>query len=138
MGEENLKWGFAATGFLYALIFAFLGFNVTGSCGTGTFFFFAIAVLPYGIGLLFWPVMGYLMADLRAVFSKWLYLTILAAHYFLVVKCLWYSEESYYLIKMWNSSPSLLLMPAIFYLTGQVVIWAVFIRSIRSTRERAI
>ena len=117
-------------GVVYALLYLFLAFGAAGA-GHGTFIFFA-PISPYCLGLLIFPVLGYLAGDLRPFLSRVLFLSVLAIHYALTIIFLrveWISDPSY-IQKVWNIYPWNILMPAGCYLLGQVIIWAALIRGV--------
>jgi hypothetical protein len=127
-----MRWSSSLLGFLaglvYAAIYLGLAFGAAGA-GHGTGIFFA-AILPYGLGLLFFPMIGFLAGDLRSFLSKVLFVSLMMIHYAFVINFLrwdWISEPAY-VEKIWNYSPLSIILPAGFYLVGQFAIWAVFIR----------
>jgi hypothetical protein len=136
-----MRWSASVVGLLiglvYAVVYLALAVGAEGA-GHGTGIFFA-AILPYGLGLLFFPTVGFLAGNLKPFFSKVLFLSALAIHYALVINFLrsdWVSDFSY-VEKMWNYSQLSILLPAGFYLFGQVIIWAVFIRGVVVHEDRA-
>jgi hypothetical protein len=117
-------------GLAYAAIYLVLAFMAAGA-GYGTGIFFA-AVGPYGLGLLVFPILGFLAGDLKPFLSKVLFISVLVIHYALVINLLridWLRDIAR-VEKMWNFSAWNILLPAGFYLLGQAVIWTVFIRSL--------
>jgi hypothetical protein len=95
--------------------------------------------LPYGFGLLVFPMIGFLVGDLRPFLSRVFFVAVLVIHYALVVNFLrldWLSDSTY-VAKMWNYSPVSIILPAGFYFSGQVVIWVAFIRSIAGFPRRS-
>jgi hypothetical protein len=124
-------------GLVYAAVYLALAFGAAGA-GHGTGIFFA-AILPYGLGLLVFPVIGFLAGNIKFFLSKVLFLSSLAIHYALVISFLrldWIRDFSY-VEKMWNYSQMSILLPAGCYLLGQVIIWTVFIRSVVVRGNRA-
>ncbi len=119
-------------GLVYAVVYLALAFGAAGA-GHGTGIFFA-AILPYGLGLLFFPFVGSLLGNLKSSRSRVLFLSAAAIHYALVIYYLhldWIHDLSY-VEKMWRYSPGAILLPAALYLFGQVIIWVFFIRSLTS------
>ena len=132
-----MRWSFAGLGLLYAIIYAFLAFVAAGAGhGTGIFF---VAIWSYGLGLLVFPLIGFLAADLRPFLVKVIFISILAIHYAVVVKLILvgWAGDFPHIEKMWNLSTWYILLPAGFYLVGQIVIWMVLIRRSIIYRERA-
>jgi len=129
-------------GLLYAVVYFLLAFNAGGGGGAGhgpgTGIFFA-AVLPYGMGLLFFPVIGFLAGNLRAFMVKVLFISATVIHYALVVNFLridWL-RDSARIEGMWMYSPISIVLPGAFYLIGQLVIWLLFIREFVLNSRRA-
>jgi hypothetical protein len=124
-------------GLAYALVYLAFAFDAAGAGhGTGIFF---VVMAPYGLGLLVFPVIGFLMGDLRPFTSRVLLASVMAIHYALIINLLrvgWLREFAY-VEKMWSYSPSSILLPAGFYLSGQVAVWAAFIRSVHGHANRA-
>ena len=124
-------------GIIYAVVYLALAFGAAGA-GHGTFIFFA-PLLPYGLGLLFFPIVGFLAGDLRPFLSRVLFISVLALHYALTIIFLrleWVRDLSY-TEKVWNYSPLGILLPAGCYLLWQVVIWVVFVRGVVIEANRA-
>jgi hypothetical protein len=137
IGEVIMRWSFAAIGFLYAIIYAVFAFAAAGA-GHGTGIFFA-AIWPYGLGLLFFPVVGFLAGDLKPFLPKVLFISLLVIHYTLAINFLrlGWTTDLPYIEKMWDNSPLYILLPAGFYLLGQVLIWAAFIRTLNDGNRYA-
>jgi|SRR5215204_1379204 len=126
---------FSIKGLVFGVIFAALYFLLAifpAGAGHGTQLFFA-PMLPYGLGLLLFPVIGFLAGNLNSFFTKSLFLIVLAVHYlvmFIFVKLIWVEfEDSVYFEKMWNQSPISIILPSAFYILGNLVVYAAFIRS---------
>jgi hypothetical protein len=129
-----MRWSSSIVGFIigliYAVVYFALAFGAAGA-GHGTSIFFA-AILPYWFGVFIFPVIGFLAGNLKLFLPRVLFLSALAIHYVLVINNLrldWIRDFSY-VEKMWNYSQLSILLPSGFYLLGQVIIWAVFIRSV--------
>ena len=117
-------------GLAFAVVYLFLAFGAAGA-GHGTGIFFA-AILPYGVGLLLFPALGFLAGNLRSLANKIVFVSILTIHYALVINFLrldWISEATYF-EKMWNYSPLAILLPTGLYFAGQLILWFMFIRSL--------
>ena len=126
---------FSIKGLVLGVIFAafyFLLAALAAGAGHGTQLFFA-PILPYGLGLLVFPVIGFLAGNLNSFFTKFLFLIVLAVHYVLVlifIKLMWVEFEDFlYFEKMWNQSPISIILPAAFYVFGNSVVYAAFIYS---------
>jgi len=126
-----------SVGLLYALAYLILAAGAAGA-GHGTYFFFA-PISPYCLGLLIFPLLGYLAGDLRPFSSRVIFLSALAIHYALTAIFLrgdGLSEPSH-IRKVWDISPENILLPAGCYLLGQVIIWVALIRVVVSRSGRA-
>jgi hypothetical protein len=127
---------FAIAGLLYGISLAILGWFATGA-GHGTFFFFSLAVFPYGIGLILWPLIGWLLADSRAYFQRILFIiTIIFRYALIVIYVLFYgSSEIPYIAVTWRYSRFAILAPVALFLIGQLLIWAIVLGRILQTRQ---
>src|SRR2546425_12680240 len=103
-----MRWRSAIAGLLiglgFAVVYFFLAFGASGA-GHGTGIFFA-AILPYGLGLLVFPSLGFLAGDLRSFMSKVIFICVLVIHYTLVINFLrldWMTDPVY-IEKSWNYS----------------------------------
>lgn len=127
-----MRWSASLTGLVVGLVYAFVYFVLAvgaAGAGHGTGIFFA-PVMPYGLGLLVFPFVGFLLGNMKSSRSKTLFLSAMALHYALAVYFLrlFWVQESSYTEKMWAYSPGSVLLPAWLYVCGQAVIWMVFIR----------
>ena len=124
------SWIFAVLGLAYAGSYLLLALLTSGG-GHGPRFTFAPAI-PYGIGLLVFPVFGYLMGDLSSKGIKAAYGVLLVVHCAAVTSfvLLWWPEDLPYANRAWEASPLNILLPVIWYLAGQVFLWTAFIRSV--------
>lgn len=116
-------------GVVFAGIFLFLAFRAAGY-GHGSYIFFS-AAMPYGLGLLIYPMLFVLTEYFdSAVFKVIFFLTVIV-HYVITIAfvLLWWHEDVPYLIKTWSVSPTSILLPLIWYLLGQVFIWLLFFKS---------
>ena len=120
---------FAIVGVLYGASLAALGWMASGA-GHGTFFFFSVAVFPYGIGLILWPVIGYLLADVGRQFQRALFLIAILGRYALLVVyvVLYGSFEMPHIAVTWRYSHFDIIAPLVLFLAGQVLIWTLFLR----------
>ncbi len=121
----------------FSVIYLFLALLTSGG-GHGPSFTFAGAA-PYGLGLLVFPVFGFLFSDLKLPMTKVVCLVMLAAHYVAVtyiVATSWVSEMPY-AERAWSVSPLNILLPVGWYAVGQVIVWGVLAQSIvGSNRQR--
>jgi hypothetical protein len=126
-----------AAGVSFALIYFFLAFSASGG-DRGTYIFFLPAG-PYLLGLLFFPLAAFLAGDLRPFLSKVVLISAMTVHDAMIIIFLrevWMSEFPY-IERVWNISPWYILLPAGWYLLGQVFILAAFIRSVVLQANRA-
>jgi hypothetical protein len=121
-------------GLAYAAVFFFLAFLAVGGGGAGhgpgTLIFFAV-VWPYGLGLLYFPVIGLLSAVLHSFSSKVLFVSATVIHYALTLNALRLDHvaNADAFRGMWNYSPWIILIPTALYFGGQTLIWFLFIRA---------
>jgi hypothetical protein len=129
-----VRWSLAIAGSLIGLAFAifyfFLAFGASGA-GHGTGIFFSV-VCPLGLGLLIFPVLGFLAGDLRPFTSKVIFVGVMVVHYALAINFLRFdwATESEYFEKSWNYSHWSIILPTLSYLCAQVLLWFLFIRSL--------
>lgn len=131
------RWFFAVLGLAYAGSYLLLALLTSGG-GHGPRFTFAPA-MPYGIGLLVFPVFGYLMGDLSSNGIKTAYGVLLVVHCAAVASfvLLWWPEDLPYANRAWAASPLNILLPVFWYLAGQIFLWTAFIRGVCADRGRS-
>jgi hypothetical protein len=114
-------------GLAYGLSLAWFGWIATGA-GHGTFFFFSVAVFPYGIGLILWPLIGYLLADIHTSWRRIQFLTVIIVRYgLLTLYVVLYGPSEMPRIEItWRYSALYVLAPIVLFLVGQGIIWACF------------
>jgi len=124
------RWLFAFFGLLYGAGYLFVAMFTSGG-GHGPRFTFA-PVMPYGFGLLVFPILGFLMADIRRPSMRDAFTLILLIHSAVVAGfvLLWWSEDVPYANRAWAASPLNILLPVGFYFAGQLVLWAAVVRSV--------
>ncbi|MBA3713345.1 MAG: hypothetical protein H0W76_12990 [Pyrinomonadaceae bacterium] len=114
----------------FSVVYLFLALLTSGG-GHGPSFTFAGAA-PYGLGLLLFPVFGFLLSDLKLPMTKVACLVMLVAHYVAVaysVATSWVSEMPY-AERAWSVSPSNILLPVGWYVAGQFIVWGLLARSV--------
>jgi hypothetical protein len=130
-----MKRSFSFKGLVWGIIFTGVYLLLAGAAaggGHGALLFLA-PLFPYGLGLLLFPVIGFLAGNLDSFFTKSLFLIMLAVHYGLVltvIKFMWVENVPYF-EKVWNSSPTLIILPLTFYVLGNLVAYAAFIHSLK-------
>lgn len=149
---------YASVGFLYGVILTFMWFVSVGGGGAGhgpehetnIILFFAAA--PYGLGLVIWPVIGFLSGNARLARYKTTIVGLLAAHYAgLIHHCYQYAAH---LWPVANGDKSMTQGDArqafamtdqeyvwwatAIYLTGQACIWLSFMKAVAGKKERAM
>ena len=129
----------ALIGLAFGLVYFFFAFAAAGA-GHGTFIFFA-PLSPYGLGVVAFPVLGFLAGDLRPFSSKVVFVSLLVVHYTLAIFTLrvpWVRDQTY-IDKTWAFSASYILVPAVLYISGNILLWVVFVynlvRSARATEQ---
>ena len=124
-------------GVVFTAIYLLLAFAASGA-GHGTALFFAV-IFPYGLGLLLFPLIGFLTDNLDSFLTKTLLLVVLAIHYGLVftfIKMIWVEDFSYF-EKVWSLSPIMIILPLGFYLLGNLIVFVTFISSLQNSQEQS-
>ena len=130
------RWSLAFLGLVYGLCYLLLAIMTSGG-GHGPRFTFAPA-MPYGIGLLVFPVLGYLVGDLRNNTSRVASGILLIIHCAMVISLvvIWWPEDLPHAHRAWEASPSNILLPVLWYCCGLVFLGAMYIRGVWSARHR--
>jgi len=114
-------------GFTFGLVYFFAAFAASGA-GHGTFIFFA-PLSPYGLGVIAFPVLGFLAGDLRPYLSKVFFICVLVVHYTLTIVTLrvpWIHDPAY-IDKTWAFSQSYIVGPTVLYLGANILLWGLFV-----------
>jgi len=124
------RWLLALLGLFYAAGYLLVAIFTSGG-GHGPRFTFAPA-MPYGVGLLVFPLLGFLMGNLNRTSIRIAYAALLLIHCAVVVGLFlfWLPEDMAYAERAWAASPLNILWPVSFYFAGQVVLWAALVRSL--------
>ena len=124
------RWLFAILGLFYGAGYLLVAM-LTSAGGHGPRFTFAPA-MPYGLGLLVFPLLGFFMANLSPMPIRIAYALVLLIHCAVVVGFVmrWWSEDVPYADRAWAASPLNIMLPVGFYLAGQLVLWAALARSV--------
>lgn len=150
------QWVYAIVGLLYGITLAFVWFASIGGGGAGhgpehetnIILFFAAA--PYGLGLLLWPVIGFMAGSVRFVRYKTTVLGLMATHYVgLIHHCWQYAAnllpfangekngtEGYVTTIDGVTDQDYVLWATTLYLIGQACIWRVFQKAMAEKRNR--
>src|SRR3954464_7668400 len=114
-------------GIAYSVTLAFIGLEMIGSCGVGTGVFAGVAFYPYGLGLLFWPVVGFLLSKASEAFYRMMILAITTTHYVVLTIFLYtcWAEEYPRLMRIWRAEPAYIIESVAIYAIGQAFIWMV-------------
>src|SRR5215471_17060758 len=129
-------------GLVYAAVLFLLAFFAIGGGGAGhgpgTLIFFAVA-WPWGFGLFYFPVIGLLSAVLHSFASKILFVSATVLHYALMLNALRVDRfaDADAFRGMWNYSPWLILVPTACYFGGQTLIWFLFVRACKLSKNAA-
>ncbi len=73
-----MKWILTFAGIIYTVMLGLIGIGMIGACGVGTSLFAALAFFPFGVGLLYWPLLGYLLPSTSQAYQRNLCLGILS------------------------------------------------------------
>jgi hypothetical protein len=116
--KNKILWGC-----IFAAMYLFLAFRAAGY-GHGSYIFFSVA-MPYGLGLLIYPLLFALTDYLYSRTVKIVYLLTVVIHYSTTAIFVysWWNDDIPYLLKIWSVSPASILLPFIWYLFGQFFIW---------------
>ncbi len=129
---------FAAVGLAYGIALAFWGALISG----GGHFNLPIVLFisPIWLGLLLWPLWGFLSVSFDSLLSKALFLCTMTAHH---VGILFYilnpDNSDGYWFRIGMNDPTFILFPAsaiAVYLAGQLFLWYRFLRDSFGQRNR--
>lgn len=129
---------FAAVGFAYGLALAFWGAMISG----GGHFNLPIVLFisPIWLGLLLWPLWGFLSVRFDSILSKALFVCTMVAHYVGILFYVFDPDNSdAYWFRIGMNDPSFILFPAsavALYLAGQLFLWIRFLRDSFSQRNK--
>lgn len=118
---------FVIAGTFYSLVYIFLAATAAGF-GHGTYIFFSI-MGPYSLGVLVYPILGYLLPILPARRFRIYFLLIMTLHYVLVgyfFIARWQLEKAY-VENVWRIHPENLLVPFVWFLLGEALLWGGFV-----------
>jgi hypothetical protein len=135
----NLRWPFTATGVVFAIVYGVLSLAIIPTCGQGTAILIITAFGPYGIGLLFWPVIAFLLADLESIVVKCLVVIVLVLHYGFLYIVLSRSgvEEWQRTTETLRLYPQYMWPPIVLYIVAHGLIWVLFVRGLFFSRQVA-
>ena len=135
----NLRWPFAAVGIVFSVVYGVFSLAIIPACGLGTGILIITAFGPYGIALLFWPVIAFLLADLKSIVTKCSVVILLVVHYGFVYIVLNRagSEEWQRVTETMRLYPQYMWPPIVLYILAHVFIWGLFARGVFFSREIA-
>ena len=121
---------FALIGLVYGIVLSFWGMIISGG---GHFNLPGMLIMsPFGIGLLFWAIWGFLSVDFTSLLSKCLFLLLMVAHLAGLVFYLYLESDSeFYWLGIAMNEPTFivfLLIQVAFYLAAQIYLWSRFLR----------
>jgi hypothetical protein len=95
--------------------------------GHGTYIFFTVA-MPYGLGALIYPILFGISGFLQSRFVKTIYVGLVFAHYIVtsIFISIWWQDDIPYLIKTWNINPLIVLIPSVWFMIMQFIVWKNF------------
>jgi len=137
--KDNLRWPFTTVGVVFSIVYGLLSLAIVPTCGLGTGILIIIALGPYGIGLLLWPVVAFLLADLKTTVAKFLVIVLLIGHCSFVYLVLYRGgiEEWQRMTKTIRLYPQYMWPPIILYICAHVLIWGLFVRGLAFSRTVA-
>jgi len=115
----------ASFGFLYGVVLAVLGFGASG--GGHSDLMLMLALSPDGAGILLWPILGFVICDLRSAWSRRIFLLLMVFHYSSFLLYLYQNWESEIRWLPVASSNVLFVLALGFYLSGQLLLWKTFL-----------
>ena len=135
-----MRWRRGLVGLLIGLAFGLVYFVfalAAAGAGHGTFIFFA-PLAPYWLGVIVFPILGFLAGDLRPFLSKVFFISVLVLHYTLTIVTLRGPgiRDPEYLAKTWAFSPSYIVLPTALYIGANILLWVVFVYNLVGNRER--
>ena len=121
---------FAAVGLSYGLALAF--WSALSSSGSHFNLPIVLFISPIWLGLLLWPLWGFLSVKFDSPLSKALFLCTMAAHYAGIFFYIFDPDNSDgYWFRIGMKDPTFILFPAsavALYLVAQLFLWARFLR----------
>lgn len=125
---NRIVWGLLFL-FAYSLTAVF-----AAGAGHGTYIFFA-PLMPYGCGAILLLVSFYLTKYLKSGWIRLLFIALLLTDYLVSLMFItsWWADDYPYLIKTWSISPIHVVLPLLFFLLGNVILWSLFVSSLGSS-----
>lgn len=128
-----------AVGLGYGLVYAYLALLSTGG-GHCNFVWSFVFFIPLIGPLIFFPIMGYLVVDLRAKRAKFIYGVLLFCHYVLFLSLIflgpgWLAEDN---SLTWNKCRENFYIMGAVYLIGQIPLLGVLIYSLKNSEESEV
>lgn len=99
--------------------------------GHRTYVFLAV-VMPYGFGGVIYPLLFGLSKYLGSNFIRIIFLLTIFFHYWttIVFVYLWWEDDFPYFLKTWNLNPMYILLPIIWFLVIQFLVWRSFVKNV--------
>lgn len=132
------SWGYATAGFGYVLVLMVLAFLFTGG-GHGTGLFGMVILSPGSVlgdnplaltGVVFWPVIGFLLGRPPSRGVKISIAVLMLAHY--AVAALHFTQEGRDggagFLLVWDRLPVLAAIFCLLYIAGNVTVWMLALR----------
>jgi hypothetical protein len=104
---------------------------IAAGAGHGTYIFFAVS-MPYGFGLLVYPILWIMTAYLESAFFRLAYLSVIAVHYVTasIFVYIWWNDDYPYLKKTWEINPVYVLLPLTVLMIGHFLLWRALFQSL--------
>ena len=131
--KTRLKWG--AIGLAYAFVYGLVTGMATGG-GHGNFLWVVLFLFAYFFGL-FFPAMGYLIADLRPLWAKSAGIAICLISILLTIVQLTSlgTEGNEDVVRSWERSPVSFIFVSIIHFLPLIVFIVLIVRSFRAESE---
>lgn len=128
---------FAAIGFAYAFVYGFWTFFITGG-GHGNFIWLMLFYFAYLAGL-FFPIAGFVLADLRPLWAKSTGIAVLIVNFVLTVLhfATMGEEGSEDLTKSWDRSSTGFMVASVIHVFPAVLLLALICRAFLIERSEA-
>lgn len=101
--------------------------------GHGTYIFLAV-VMPCGFGAVIYPFLFGLSNYLGSNFVRVIFILMIFFHYWttIVFVYLWWEDDFPYFLKTWNLNPMYIILPIIWFLVIQFLVWRSFVKGVQT------
>lgn len=102
---------------------------LAAGAGHGTYIFLTV-VMPYGLGIVIYPFLFGLFNYLESGFVRMIFVLAILIHYGITALFiyLWWEDDFPYLLKTWNLNPTYIILPLVWFLVLQFLVWRSFVK----------